>query len=120
MNQSDQDKRIDYVEFCTTDIAAVKQFYGGVFGWDFQDWGDDYCSFRDGGMRGGFQKTEKVNPGGPLIVLYATDLEAVKEAVLAAGATLVVDLFEFPGGRRFHFRDPVGNELAVWSDNPPA
>lgn len=120
MNQADQDKRIDYVEFCATDLAAVKKFYGGVFGWEFQDWGDEYCSFNDGGTRGGFQKVEKMNPGGPLVVLYAVDLEAVKEAVLAAGATLAVDMFEFPGGRRFHFRDPAGNELAVWTDNPPA
>ena len=120
MNQADRDKRIDYVEFCATDLDAVRGFYGGVFGWKFQDWGDEYCSFRDGATRGGFQKTATVNPGGPLIVLYAVDLEAVKEAVLAAGASLTVDLFEFPGGRRFHFRDPVGNELAVWSDNPPA
>ena len=120
MDRKNQDKRIDYVEFCATDLQAVKDFYGGVFGWEFQDWGDEYTSFKDGGLRGGFQKTASVHAGGPLIVLYAIDLEAVKEAVLAAGATLTVDLFEFPGGRRFHFRDPAGNELAVWSDSPPA
>ena len=114
------ENRIDYVEIPATDLAKARAFLEGLFGWDFQDWGDEYCSFRDGATRGGFQKTATVTVGGPLIVLYAVDLEAVKEAVLAAGGTLTVDMFEFPGGRRFHFRDPVGNELAVWTDNPPA
>jgi len=119
MSQADQDKRIDYVEFSTTDIPAVKTFYGGVFGWNFQDFGPEYTSFKDGAMNGGFQKSDSVSPGSPLIVLYAVDLEAIKATIEAAGGTVTVDMFDFPGGRRFHFRDPVGNELAVWSDNQP-
>ena len=119
MNQAEQDKRIDYVEFSTTDISSVKKFYGEAFGWEFQDFGPEYTSFKDGLMRGGFQKADSVTPGSPLIVLYAVNLEGLKAAVEAAGGTVTVDMFDFPGGRRFHFRDPVGNELAIWSDNQP-
>jgi predicted enzyme related to lactoylglutathione lyase len=116
MAQAEHDKRIDYIELPTTDIEAAKTFYTGVFGWKTQDWGPDYSSFEDGRMTGGFRKEAVVVRGGPLVVLYAVDLEAVEEAIRSHGGTIVKEIFSFPGGRRFHFTDPSGNELAVWSD----
>ncbi len=116
MPQEDQDRRIDYIEFPVLDLEEAKRFYSTVFGWLFTDWGPDYTSFADGRLSGGFFTTETVRPGGPLVVVYALDLEQVEEAVVANGGTIVKETFEFPGGRRFHFRDPSGYELAVWSD----
>ncbi len=114
--QEEHDKRIDYIELPTTDIEAAKAFYSGVFGWTTQDWGPDYSSFEDGRLNGGFRKEAEVERGGPLVVVYAVDLEAVEASVRAHGGTVVKEIFSFPGGRRFHFTDPSGNELAVWSD----
>jgi len=114
--QQEHDKRIDYIELPTTDIEAAKAFYTVVFGWKTQDWGPDYSSFEDGRLTGGFRKEADVARGGPLVVLYAVDLEAVEAAVRSLGGTIVKGIFSFPGGRRFHFTDPSGNELAVWSD----
>jgi len=108
------DKGVDYVEFAAADFAPVKAFYGGVFGWQFTDYGPDYCAFEDGRLAGGFRKGEPQN-GTSLVVLYATDLEAIETAVTAAGGKVTEAIFSFPGGRRFHFTDPVGNALAVWS-----
>jgi predicted enzyme related to lactoylglutathione lyase len=116
VEQAEHDKRIDYIELPTTDISAAKAFYTGVFGWKTQDWGPDYTSFEDGRLAGGFRKEAEVTPGGPLVVLYAVDLEAVAAAVPSHGGAIVKEIFSFPGGRRFHFTDPSGNELAVWSD----
>ena len=116
MNQSEQDRRIDYIEFAVTDIAEAKAFYSAVFGWSFTDYGPEYTSFHDGRLSGGFQQVGQVERGGPLVVLYATDLEGVEDKVKSNGGRIVRDTFEFPGGRRFHFTDPAGNELAVWSD----
>jgi predicted enzyme related to lactoylglutathione lyase len=108
------DRRIDYLEFGTTDIGATKAFYQRVFNWKFTDYGPDYTSFEDGRLTGGFRSDGP--PGtNPLVVLYAADLEEVKSAVVAAGAR-VFNEHSFPGGRRFHFIDPGGNELAVWSE----
>jgi len=120
MSQADQDRRIDYIEFPASDVASTKAFYAAVFGWDFTDYGPDYTSFHDGRLAGGFEAAgsslEDSSPGGPLVVLYATDLEAVETEVMQNGGTIVRETFDFPGGRRFHFTDPSGNELAVWSD----
>ena len=116
MGQEEHDKRVDYVELAVTDIEAAKAFYSAVFGWKMQDWGPDYASFEDGRLNGGFRLEEEVTRGGPLIVMYAVDLEAVEASVRANGGTIVQEIFSFPGGRRFHFTDPSGNELAVWSD----
>ena len=113
---ADNDKRIDYIELPTVDIIETKRFYGDVFGWKFVDYGPDYASFNDGRLDGGFRKEPSVQRGGPLIVFYSTNLEAIKESVKSEGGTIVTDIFEFPGGKRFHFTDPSGNELAVWSD----
>jgi predicted enzyme related to lactoylglutathione lyase len=111
------DRRIDYIEFRATDVAKAKAFYASVFGWKFTDYGPDYTSFEDGRITGGFTLAEGSASGGgnPLVVIYAKDLAEVERAVVAAGGE-VLDHIEFPGGKRFHFLDPVGNKLAVWSD----
>lgn len=116
MSQADQDQRIDYIEFPSTSIEKTKAFYRDVFGWSFTDYGPDYTSFQDGRLAGGFRAAATASRGGPLVVLYAVDLAQAESRVRAAGGTIVKDTFEFPGGRRFHFTDPGGNELAVWSD----
>ena len=112
------DRTINYVEFNVTDIARAKAFYGEAFGWTFTDYGPGYCEFSDGHMKGGFDAGGAVNSkGGALVVLYGSDLADVQAAVEAAGGRIVKPIFEFPGGRRFHFTDPEGYELAVWSEN---
>lgn len=116
MAQEDQEGRVDYVEFPATDLAAVKKFYGDVFGWSFTDYGEAYTSFQDGRLSGGFRTDASPGKGGVLIVLYTARLEETCRKVASAGCTIVREIFEFPGGRRFHFADPSGNELAVWSD----
>jgi predicted enzyme related to lactoylglutathione lyase len=116
MSQAEQDRRIDYVEYSATDIEATKNFFTTVFGWKFTDYGPDYTAFNDGRLDGGFAKADTAGGSGPLVVIYATDLEAIKDAVTKNGGTIARDTYEFPGGRRFHFNDPNGNELAVWSE----
>jgi predicted enzyme related to lactoylglutathione lyase len=116
MSQQDQDRRIDYVEFAATDLERTKQFYTAVFGWKFTDWGTDYTSFEDGRLAGGFRTAEKVESGGPLVIIYASDLARLEELVKSEGGSIVTETFSFPGGRRFHFEDPNGNVLAIWSD----
>jgi predicted enzyme related to lactoylglutathione lyase len=113
--------KINYIEFTTTDIERAKQFYSTVFGWSFQDWGPDYidCNVANSGIAIGFAKrTKEQEPGAtaPLIVLYSADLKATEDAIVAAGGSIVVPTFEFPGGRRFHFSDGAGNVLGVWSE----
>ncbi len=116
MSHAEHDRRMDYIEFPTADLAQSKRFYSEVFGWEFTDYGPSYASFHDGRLGGGFNADREVHAGGPLVVLYATDLEGTKARVTESGGRIVQDVFEFPGGRRFHFTDPSGNELAVWSD----
>jgi hypothetical protein len=110
---------IDYIEIAVTDVVAAKQFYGAAFGWTFNDYGPDYAGIvkQGGGEAGGFRKDERVTPGGPLVVLFSRDLDATLAAVRTAGGTISKEPFEFPGGRRFQFRDPSGNELAVWAES---
>jgi hypothetical protein len=110
------DRRVDYIEFPATDVAKTKAFYVRVFGWQFTDYGPDYTSFEDGRLAGGFWKKDRVTGGGPLVVIYAVDLAGMEAKVRAAGGTIVRAMHSFPGGRRFHFTDPSGNELAVWSE----
>ncbi len=112
------DRRIDYVEFPTTDVAASRAFYAAVFGWTFTDYGPDYTSFEDGRISGGFFRAPPHAHAarGPLVVIYSAGLRETKAALLAAGATISRDTFSFPGGFRFQFIDPGGNELAVWSE----
>ena len=109
------DRCINYIEFKVTDIVRAKDFYGKAFGWTFTDYGPDYCEFTDGHMKGGFEASEAATPGGPLVVLYGDDLQELQESIEAAGGKIVKAIFEFPGGRRFHFSDPEGYELAVWT-----
>jgi len=116
LQSTEHDQRVDYIELSVTDVAAAKRFYGTAFGWRFEDYGPDYASFADGRLTGGFARTEPVRTGGPLVVIFAVDLEATERRVQAAGGRVVRPIFTFPGGRRFHFTDPSGNELAVWSD----
>ena len=116
MAQADHDRRIDYIEFGATDVARTKQFYQQVFGWKFEDYGPDYTSFQDGRLAGGFTKDAAVRPAIPLVVIYATRLEDTEAKIKKAGGEIVRQTYSFPGGRRFHFSDPSGNELAVWTD----
>ncbi len=114
-----EDQKIDYVEFPAADFDAVQAFYESAFGWVFTDYGPEYRAFSDGKLNGGFRQADlkaTVASGSALVVLFATDLEATRDKVTASGGTIVVDIFSFPGGRRFQFTDPHGNELAVWSD----
>lgn len=105
---------IDYVEIPVLNVEEAKEFYGAVFGWSFADYGE-YTTFFDGRLYGGLYAAPQVAAGGPLVVVYSSDLETMKEKVAAAGGEVVRER-EFPGGRRFHFKDPSGNELAVWTD----
>lgn len=108
---------IDYIEFAVTNMAESKRFYEAAFDWTFNDYGPDYAGIRkEGGEAGGFRSEPQVAPGGPLVILYSNDLEATLARVRAAGGRITTEPFEFPGGRRFHFADPSGNELAVWSE----
>jgi predicted enzyme related to lactoylglutathione lyase len=117
MSNPGNNHKINYIEFASTSIERSKQFYSYVFGWSFEDWGPEYISFSatGAGIDGGFRLGEP-QPGSPLIVLYATDLGETEKAIVAAGGAITVPIFEFPGGRRFHFSDGAGNELAAWSE----
>ena len=118
MDQSGQNNRIDYIELPVDAVGTAKKFYGQVFGWSFTDFGPEYASFDDGRLTGGFN-ADRGQKVPPLIVIYSRDLEAARDAVVKAGGRIRDDIFDFPGGRRFHFFDPAGNVLGVWSDGPP-
>ncbi len=108
---------IDYLEFTVTDMAAAKKFYGDAFGWEFTDYGPDYAGIKWGDTEiGGFRSDMLASSGGVLVVLYSGDLDATLQQVKQAGGKIATEPFDFPGGRRFHFTDPSGNELAVWSE----
>lgn len=114
-----EDGRIDYVEMPGGRLPETKRFYADAFGWAFTDYGPDYAAF-DEGLDGGFWSNAEDNPEGAkaaMIILFAHDLEAMEAKVRAAGGVVVRPIFSFPGGRRFHFTDPAGNELAVWSED---
>ncbi len=107
---------INYVEFKASDLEKIKKFYQQSFGWSFTDYGPTYTAFSESGLQGGFELTDSTVSNGALVVLYHTDLIKSKENITKAGGAISKDIFSFPGGRRFHFIDPAGNELAVWSD----
>jgi predicted enzyme related to lactoylglutathione lyase len=115
VSKSENDRRIDYIEFRVHDIEKTKAFYGTVFSWRFTDYGPEYCEFQDGRLTGGFTTEGAPQPGGPLVVLYGDDLPALSEAIREAGGKISRSIFDFPGGQRFHFVDPNGYELAVWT-----
>jgi len=111
-------EKLNYVEYPARDLVATKAFFSQAFNWEFEDYGPDYCAFSNQGLDGGFYTADRCSTadnGGALLVLLSEDLEATQAKVEAAGGTVVRDIFDFPGGRRFHFTEPSGNELAVWS-----
>ncbi|MCI0877206.1 MAG: VOC family protein [Chloroflexi bacterium] len=112
-------EKIDYVEFPAKDIEVAKSFFSSVFGWTFEDYGPDYAAFSNEGVDGGFYKsdlTASTANGGALIIFYSMKLESTQSKIENAGGSIVRPIYSFPGGRRFHFGDPNGNEYAVWSD----
>lgn len=111
--------KINYVEFPAKDLALTKQFFSHVFNWIFTDYGPEYTAFNNSGLEGGFFQSEQSSQtqlGSALIVLYSKSLNETQKDIEKAGGEIVKPIFEFPGGRRFHFTDPNGNEFAVWSD----
>ncbi len=112
-------EKINYVELPSKDIQATKNFFSQTFNWSFQDFGAEYSAFSDQGLDGGFFKADlssSTENGAALIVFYSNDLEATLEKVTKANGIIIKPVFPFPGGRRFHFTEPGGNEFAVWSD----
>lgn len=113
-------EKINYLEFPAQNIPATKAFFKTVFGWQFEDFGPNYTAFSNQGIDGGFFSSEQqslTRNGGALTVFYSEHLEQTQDKIEQAGGTIIQDIFEFPGGRRFHFTEPSGNEFAVWSDN---
>jgi predicted enzyme related to lactoylglutathione lyase len=111
--------KLDYVEFPASDLSATKAFFQAAFGWQFVDYGPDYAAFSGQGLDGGFFRSDLASTterGGALLVIYSEDLERTLAEVEAAGGRVVRPIFDFPGGRRFHFLEPSGNELAVWGE----
>jgi len=112
-------EKINYVEYPAKNIPATKAFFQTVFGWAFKDYGPDYTAFENQGLNGGFYQSglsSTRDQGAALVVLYSRDLEATQRKIEQAGGVISTPIFSFPGGRRFHFLEPSGNELAVWSD----
>ncbi len=114
-----QHEKLNYVELGAKDLPATKAFFNAAFGWAFVDYGPDYTAFFDQGLDGGFFKADTCNRtdnGGALLVFYSADIEASLKKVEACGGQIVRPIFDFPGGCRFHFCEPSGNEFAVWSE----
>lgn len=115
MTRSD---KINYLELPSLNPQGSKAFFSAVFGWTFVDYGPDYLAFFDAGLEGGFYRAPQVATtaqGGALVVLRSDNLEQSLTAVAAAGVTITKAIFSFPGGRRFQFLEPGGNEFAVWA-----
>ena len=114
-----QNEKISYVEFPSRDLAATKAFFTSAFGWSFEDYGPEYAAFSDRGIDGGFYAADVDSSsanGAALVVLYSADIHASQSSVENSGGVIVKPVFDFPGGRRFHFTEPGGNELAIWSE----
>jgi predicted enzyme related to lactoylglutathione lyase len=110
------ENRVDYVEIPVTDLGKARAFFEALFGWSFQDWGEDYMSFNDGRLDGGFRRSTEPAPAtGVLVVFFSEDLDRDFDRVQELGATISEPVFPFPGGRRFHFVDPTGTEYAIWA-----
>lgn len=113
-------EKINYVEFPAKDVNAAKAFFTAAFNWTFTDYGPDYTAFENQGLDGGFftsDLTTSTKDGSALVVFYSNAIEETQTKIDKAGGTIIQEIFSFPGGRRFHFADPNGNEYAVWSDN---
>lgn len=112
-------EKINYVEYPSRDLSATKKFFTQAFGWKFEDYGPEYAAFSGEGLDGGFYKADlaasSIN-GSALVVFYSMALEETLAKVTAAGGSVIKPIFDFPGGRRFHFTEPSGNEFAVWGD----
>ena len=112
-------EKLNYVEFPSPDLEKTKAFFSQVFDWKFEDYGPDYTAFSNAGLNGGFFRSAQsctTDNGGALLVFYSQNLKATLAKVINAGGKITQPVFGFPGGRRFHFKEPSGNELAVWSD----
>lgn len=115
------DNHINYIELKARDLSLTKTFYQNTFDWTFVDYGPNYCSFNGAGLDGGFEKTDETIVNGALVVLFHNDLPLIQQKIIENGGEINIETFNFPGGKRFHFIDPSGNELSVWrpsdSDN---
>ncbi len=114
-----QHEKINYVEFPAKNIEVTKKFFTSVFGWSFVDYGPEYTAFSNEGLNGGFFKSDlsaSTKLGSALIVFYSNNLEQTRKKIETAGGSILKPIFSFPGGSRFHFADPNGNEYAVWSE----
>lgn len=111
-----KNNHINYIELYANNLIAIKTFYNQCFDWEFTDYGDGYVAFANSGVAGGFEKTDDKIINGTLVVLYHKDLKHIKDKIIKAGGKISKDIFSFPGGKRFQFLDPSGNELAIWSD----
>ncbi len=114
-----QHEKLNYVEFSASNLDATKSFFSAVFGWEFTDYGPNYMAFSNQGLDGGFYKAQlssETSTGGALLVFYSSNIEATLAKITSNGGTIVKPIFEFPGGCRFHFTEPSGNEFAVWSE----
>ncbi|WP_413111898.1 VOC family protein [Thaumasiovibrio sp. DFM-14] len=112
-------EKLNYVEFGARDLVGTKQFFSAAFGWEFVDYGPEYAAFSGQGLDGGFFQSDVCSQtvnGGALLVFYSADIVATEQKVIACGGSIVRPIFEFPGGCRFHFIEPSGNEFAVWSE----
>jgi len=112
-------EKLNYVEYPARNLEATKAFFQAAFGWSFVDYGPDYTAFSDEGLDGGFYKSEMVantNTGSALIIFYSERLEDTLAKVITAGGQVIKPIYAFPGGRRFHFTEPSGNEFAVWAE----
>jgi predicted enzyme related to lactoylglutathione lyase len=116
MTSQTKNIQINYIEFPATNLPAVKDFYSKAFGWEFIDYGPDYAAFNDGQLDGGFTTAATAAKPGALVILFSEDLEGSLQTIKSLGGEISKPIFDFPGGRRFHFLDPSGNELAVWSE----
>jgi len=115
---SNDHHKIHYIELPAVSIAQMKAFYSAAFGWTFTDYGPEYAAFHGAGIEGGFEQSRDYiapNAPGAFVILYSDDLEASQKIIQDAGGTIKVETYGFPGGRRFHFADPSGNELGVWT-----
>lgn len=111
--------KINYVEIPSKDLEVTKAFFASAFGWSFVDYGPEYVAIENAGLDGGFYKSDKISSpesGSVLVVLYSSEIETTAGRVTSSGGKVTQDIFDFPGGRRFHFVDPNGNEYAVWSE----
>ena len=118
---TDQEMKIDYIELPASDMAGTRRFFEAVFGWRFTDYGPDYMAFDRQNIEGGFYRAEMSSDsdtGAALVIFYTANLEEACDKIITNGGLIKKEIFDFPGGRRFHFTCPSGNEFAIWSDKP--